>query len=65
MSRSNQQKANWLENICDDCLETAANEYLHLATHKQLRELITQARLRLNGPCTELCEEDCFSDDDN
>lgn len=54
-----------IENLCDDCLQKAVKEYLGRATHKQLRELVAQASLRLTNPCTELCEEDCFDDEDN
>lgn len=51
------------EQLCDACLNAYALQYLRIATHTQLRELIVQAQLRLTSPCTEECDEGCLSDD--
>jgi hypothetical protein len=51
------------EQLCDACLNSYALQYLRIATHAQLRQLIVQAQLRMTSPCTEECDDECFADD--
>lgn len=52
----------YFEGICTDCLMHAVDDYLHQASHRQLRALRARVYLMLANPCTELCEEDCDDD---
>lgn len=58
-------KIDYFDNLTDTDLTLAVMSFIGRASHRQLRDLITQASLRLTNPCTELCDKDCFEDENN